>query len=264
MKKLLAIMAAIALHANAVEPVSQAIPVLMYHQFTESKPPGITVITPKRFDEHMKYLADNGYTTLSTSEVVSIMEGTMQMPPKPVAITIDDGWRSQLQGIKVLDKYKFKASFWIISDMAGGDYQYLGWHELKQIAANPRYEIQSHTKSHPYLDNNNLITWMDGRPEGKGPEDVRVEIIESKRALEQELGRPINFLAWPLGLYNETMVQWAKDAGYTALVTTEDGPANVVHGDVFRIKRIEVHGGCDLGTFITALSDFKNRRCDAQ
>lgn len=63
-----------------------------------------------------------------------------------------------------------------------------------------------------------------------------------------------------MGWYNEKLIEMAKDAGYEALLTAEDG-VNTAGGDVFRIKRIFIDGACDMATFEQVLQDFKHHVC---
>jgi peptidoglycan/xylan/chitin deacetylase (PgdA/CDA1 family) len=240
-------------HASAT-----AVPVLMYHQITDHKEPGDTVVPLAKFAQQMEYLASQNYDTLSMDELVAVMRGRKAMPPKPVVVTFDDGWRNVLAAVPILDKHRFKASFWIISGMTA-DPQYLGWPEIKALARNPRFEIQSHTRTHPWDPSSNLLTWAEGKTPGKSMADVRGELVDSKRELEAQLGRRIDYLAWPLGLYNDSMVELAVSVGYKAMLTTEDGMQNRVGADVLRIRRLGVNGLCDLSVFIAQLADHLDR-----
>lgn len=235
-----------------------AIPVLMYHSITDDFPPGDTVTSPARFAEQMQYLASQNYQTLSIDELVGVLRGHKPMPDKAVVLTFDDGMRRVLPAIPILDKHGFKASFWIVTSMLNHPY-YLNWDEVKALARNSRFEVQSHTRTHPWHPFNNLLAWAEDKVPGKGMADVRAELVDSKRELEAQLGRPVDYLAWPLGLYNEAMIALARHVGYKALLTTDDGVGNVVGADVMRIKRVGINGRCDLATFIGQLADHLDR-----
>lgn len=238
-----------------------AVPVLMYHQITDQKPAGDTVVSLAKFAQQMEYLATQKYETLSMDELVAVMHGQKPMPRKAVVLTFDDGWRNVLAAVTILDKHRFKASFWIISGVTA-DPQYLDWPEIKALARNPRFEIQSHTKTHPWSPFSNLLTWAEGKTPGKSMADVRGELVDSKRELEAQLGRSVDYLAWPLGLYNDAMVELAVSVGYKALLTTDDGKHNGVGSDVLRIRRLGINGECDLSVFIAQLADHLDRhRC---
>lgn len=81
-----------------------------------------------------------------------------------MAIQFDDGWKSAQLALPILDRYRFKATFWIIAGKGIG-WPYMDWDEVQAIAANPRYDVQSHTMTHPWKDNDTLAP----RRRGKSP-----------------------------------------------------------------------------------------------
>jgi len=239
------------------------VPVLIYHRILSNpKEPGETVVSIDRFKEQMQYLKDNGYTTISMAELVSYMKGSGSVPDKAVVLTFDDGWKEMAAVTQILNQHNFKASFWIIPDKGIGG-PYLDWNGVKNLASNPNFEIGAHTMTHPWDKNSNLVTWVDGKTPGKTEKDAEYEIKESKRVLESKLGKSIKYLAWPVGWYNDKLIQIAKDAGFEALLTVEDG-ANTRGGDVFRIRRIFIDGACDMNTFKQTLQDYKYHVCNTK
>jgi peptidoglycan/xylan/chitin deacetylase (PgdA/CDA1 family) len=233
---------------SAAAPQGAGVTVLVYHEVvTDNTVEGKTTISAAHFAEQMELLADEGFVTVGIADLVRHMKGDATLPAKAVVLTFEDGWRSVLNAMPVLDKHKLKASFWIITGNGIGGL-YLDWSDIERLAANPRYEVYSHTVSHPWDPNNNLVTWVQGPAKDEGRRDALNELAESKRVLEQRLGKPVPYLAWPSGWYDDTLVGLAKVAGYTALLTTEPG-LNRRGDDVLRIHRTIVDGGCDLLTF---------------
>jgi peptidoglycan/xylan/chitin deacetylase (PgdA/CDA1 family) len=128
------------------------LPILVYHQirgYGDAPRDSDEVISLQRFEAEMRYLHDNGYVTLSTAEIVDFVRGGIAPGAKIVAIHFDDGWKSAQLALPVLDRYRFKATFWIIAD-AGIGWPHMEWDEVQAIARDPRYEIQSHTMTHPW------------------------------------------------------------------------------------------------------------------
>jgi len=229
-------------------PQGAGVTVLVYHEVvTDNRVEGVTTITAAHFAEQMELLADEGFVTVGIADLVRHMKGEAALPAKAVVLTFEDGWGSVLNAMPVLDKHKLKASFWIITGNGIGGL-YLDWSDIERLAANPRYEVYSHTVSHPWDPGNNLVTWVQGASKDEGRRDALNELAESKRVLEQRLGKPVPYLAWPSGWYDDTLVGLAREVGYTALLTTEPG-LNRRGDDVLRIHRTIVDGGCDLLTF---------------
>lgn len=235
------------------------IPVLIYHQvIAATDKPGETIISLDLFREQMRYLYDNGYSTLSIGELVGFMQGA-SAPEKAIVLTFDDGWKSVMEIIPVLTRYRFKASFFIFPGKGIGG-PYMDWKALREIAANPDFEIASHSLTHPWDKRNNLVTWIEGRTANKGAADIRYELTESKKILEKRLRKRIRYFAWPCGWYNEELIELARDAGYEAVLTAEEG-VNLPQGDIMRIKRIFVDGACCMDVFAESIRDFTYHVC---
>jgi hypothetical protein len=62
------------------------------------------------------------------------------------------------------------------------------------------------------------------------------EIVESRAALENGLGRPVKDFAYPNGWYSAGIISLLVKAGYRSAVTTED-LLNRIGGDPFSLKR---------------------------
>ena len=72
--------------------------------------------------------------------------------------------------------------------------------------------------------------------------DVAQELGESKAVLEERLGRPVDMLAYPNGDYDDTVVQYARRAGYRAAFTTRRGLVNG-NDDRWKLNRCNIHEG---------------------
>ena len=247
----LAFLAALSLFprpAGGAPPEHSPVTVLIYHEIvTDGKEPGETVISLENFKAQMRWLSEHDYQTLSMDDLVAFLRGKRAVPEHSVVLTFDDGWKSVLRAVPVLNLYGFKASFWIITGKGiGGDY--LEWSDIAELAKNPNFEIGSHTVTHPWDPKDNLVTWAQGKTPGRGLPDVWREISESKQTLEDHLGKRVRYLAWPCGWYTDEMTRLAHEAGYEALLTAEAGP-NLPGGSPYRIKRVFVDGACDLAVF---------------
>ena len=233
------------------------IAVLEYHQITDSKTPGDTVISPAKFEKEMQYLNDTGYKTLSVDELVSIMKKKTPMPAKAVVITFDDGWTSVLNAVPVLNRFNMKASFWIVSGLHGGDY--LTWNQVAELSHNPNFEIEAHSATHPWNPKDNLVTWTQGQ-NNRGMLDVAYELADPKIAIEFLLGTKVKYIAWPSGYYNQILLDSAKQAGYEGTMTIDEGPNNP-GDDPFKIKRLFVDGNCNVGQFAHLLKIYASSQC---
>jgi peptidoglycan/xylan/chitin deacetylase (PgdA/CDA1 family) len=250
--------------AHAETAAEPAVPVLVYHQISTPENPLAAksdVIEISRFSEQMEYLHANGYQTISTRQLVDFMRHGSHVPEKAVVLHFDDGWKSVLAALPILKRYDFKAAFWIIAGKGiGGDY--LDWGSIVALSRNPRYEVYSHTMTHPWNPENNLVTWELSKIPGKSISDIDWELRESKRVLEERLGRPVPYLAWPIGAYNDPLISAAVRAGYSALFTIDMG-RNEINGNVLRIRRDEISGFvCGIADVRAILEDRPFRVCE--
>jgi peptidoglycan/xylan/chitin deacetylase (PgdA/CDA1 family) len=240
---------------------ARSLPILVYHEISlsgEQAGSGPAAVSLQKFEFEMSYLHTHGYKTLSMDEVIAFLQGE-RFPPKVIAIHFDDGWKSELSAIPILNRYGFKASFWIIAEKGIGG-PYMDWDDLRELAANPNFEIFSHTMTHPWKDNDTLLDWVDGRVPGHGVQQASWELTESRRVLEEKLGRPVPFLAWPKGIYNDELIRLAQQAHYRALLTIDDG-LNHPGDDPTRIRRTMIDGICKDEIFSKILRDGKHRSC---
>jgi len=239
---------------------SEKIPVLIYHEIVDGPSSGgETVISLQRFTEQMQLLHDEGYTVVSMPELIAHMQGTVVLPEKSIVLTFDDGWKNVLNAVPVLTKHGFKASFWIITELGIG-WSNVEWSDVIALSKNPHFEVYSHTATHPWNPKNNLVTWVDEAGSSFAPTAAMRELVESKRLLEQKIQQPVPYLAWPVGWYNDRLIEMAKKAGYQALLTAEEG-ANGPGDDVFRIKRLFVDGACDLPAFARLIETHRYEPC---
>src|ERR1035437_7024182 len=76
-----------------------SVPILMYHSISDDAETGVhpyyrTSTSPQQFASQMKHLHDNGYRTVSLTEVVSQLQGQNAVADNRVVITFDDGYRN--------------------------------------------------------------------------------------------------------------------------------------------------------------------------
>src|SRR5262249_34166002 len=164
---------------------SRTLPILVYHEIRVSgdePADGMTAISLAHFESQMRYLHDQGYTTLKMADVVRFLRGE-PFPEKIVAIHLDDGWKSGLAAVAGLLQYGFNASFWVIAGTGIG-WPHMDWDEVESVAVHPQLEVFSHTMTHPWKTNDTMLDWLAGRTPGKGLDRARWEIAESKRVLE--------------------------------------------------------------------------------
>ena len=86
-----------------------SIPVLLYHQVAISTPeedPFRLGVPPARLETQMKYLYEEGFTTITLSEYLVLKENRNEDKDKLVVITFDDGYLdTYTNAFPILQKY---------------------------------------------------------------------------------------------------------------------------------------------------------------
>ncbi|MBU6214900.1 polysaccharide deacetylase family protein [Patescibacteria group bacterium] len=182
------------------------VPILVFHVVRpayESDSPAVRAIaqTPEVFDAELEYIQNAGYHVISFSELEAYFRDAAPLPPKPMIISFDDGWRNQfVYAFPILQKHGMIATFFVFTN-AIGKRGFLSWDNL-QTLRDAGMTIGSHSLSHPYLTKIRNIG------------ELTNEIVGSKLLLEAKLGVAINEFAYPFGQYNDAIVAIVRKAGY--------------------------------------------------
>lgn len=221
--------------------------VLAYHRISADDSGADAETVPlARFEEQMQDLRAGGWNVLTLDAMLDAKPGDPALA-RSVALTFDDGWKSQALALPVLRRLGFPASFAIFPG-SGLGWDYFEWPDVESISADPLFDVVSHSLTHPWDRKENLVTWSEGRSASHGPKDADAEIFESKRMLEERLHEPVHFFAWPRGWYDDRLVARGMEAGYRGLLTIDPG-TNAPGDDPRRLKRVMVDGRCSLGQF---------------
>jgi peptidoglycan/xylan/chitin deacetylase (PgdA/CDA1 family) len=218
--------------------------VLCYHIVESPQDPRME-ISRDAFRQQMRYLEKTGYSVIPLHDLYDFVAGKKaSIPRNAVVITIDDGWRSTFTEVfPEMQRRNFPFTVFIYPKIIGQTSHALTWKQVKQMA-DAGVDIQSHSLSHPFLTQRRHAA-LD---EKKYQEWLQNELAASKRVLEQQTGRAVNFLAYPYGDYDTRVAQSAARAGYSAALTCDFG--RVKRGsDPLRMKRMIIEKRMDFAAF---------------
>ena len=114
---------------------------------------------------------------------------------------------------------------------------FLSWTQIRDMAS-AGVEFGSHTVQHPILSTLDVAT-------------LQSEIVESKRQIEESLGRPCYAFAYPNGSaadYGEREMRALRAAGYRCALSLRRG-VNGKDPDLFQLDRINISRRLDLLMF---------------
>jgi peptidoglycan/xylan/chitin deacetylase (PgdA/CDA1 family) len=188
----------------------------MYHRIDVLRPtlPAITrglTVDPNDFASQMRWLRSHGFHTISQRQLFDALERSGKLPTQPVMLTFDDGYRDVVgKAMPILSRLNMRATAYVItSRISGPDPSFLTWGRLHTLERHG-FDIGSHTVNHREL------TML---PDA---EALRV-LTQSRRALEQHLGHPVQWFAYPAGAFSAHAAALVRKAGYVLAVTTQPG-----------------------------------------
>ena len=124
----------------------------------------------------------------------------------------------------VLEQHRLAALVFLLPGDVGGPDR-LTWDQVREMAAHGII-FGSHTLTHPWLPD--LST-----------EELRCELCDSKRRIEEQLGHPITAVAYPYGAVDDHVRVVTVECGYTDGYTTTPG-RRVRDDDRLAIKRVPI------------------------
>ncbi len=106
----LGVIAAVQADAEAKVEDRIDLPIIMYHGLLkEEKRQGQFIISPNLFEQDLRYLQENGYTTVVIADLIAYVQEGKPLPEKPVMLTFDDGYyNNYLYAFPLLKQYNCK------------------------------------------------------------------------------------------------------------------------------------------------------------
>jgi peptidoglycan/xylan/chitin deacetylase (PgdA/CDA1 family) len=198
----------------------------------------------------MEYLAKNGYNVIALRDLPAIMRGELPMPPKAVAITIDDGYRSTYEiAYPILARHGHPATIFLYTDFAGLPAA-MTWSQMAEVTASGLIDVQPHSKSHA-----NLALRRHEEGDRLYTERMRQEIEASSVEIERRLGLSVYAFAYPYGDANETVTELIRRSGIAVAFTVSPG-GNAFYSYPLMLRRTMIFGDDALADFRSKLAVF--------
>jgi len=225
------------------------LPILMYHSVCPgADPKNRLVVSPQTFERQMRFLKEGRYHVLGLEEAVRLIRDKKKLPARSVVITFDDGYGDNYTwAFPVLKKYGFPATIFIIAGEVGrpeGDR--LSWERILEMQQSGLIAFGSHTLgATPLVDISS-------------EQQLRRQIFDSKKILEERLGKETATFSYPGGAFTPHMRRLVIEAGYGAAVVTNPGK-KYPDDDIFALKRLRIsENAANLFVFWIESSGFYN------
>ncbi|HWD40793.1 MAG TPA: polysaccharide deacetylase family protein [Fimbriimonas sp.] len=197
--------------------LAQRTPVIMYHDITERRDRHSVWFdcTASEFRDQMDLIRQRGYQPVSMDDLYHHLTEGKALPPKAIVLTFDDNYQGFYDiAWPILKADNYPATVFVHTGFVGKTTgrAHMSWTTLKELVKSPLITIASHTVNHPDL------TQIDSGL-------VDHELTESKAELERQLGKRVDYFAYPDGKNSPNNQIAAQSAGYLMSFSIENGPA---------------------------------------
>lgn len=214
------------------------LPVLMYHHF-DAAVTADTVVSPERFREQMTALKNAGYTTVTLQQIAAFVDHGVPLPEKPVLITMDDGYTSNLTiAAPILEELGMCATVFLIGIYEG--------EEISPNTGNPLYparfsyedalcwaekgvlDLQSHSfnmhqRAQDGISGRDGILPLTGEPVSEYQSALAQDaMLFAQRRAEHGVTTPLLALAYPYGFFAAASEAVLRQAGIRFTFTVEE------------------------------------------
>lgn len=196
--------------------------ILLLHRVTDDIPPDGITISCARFRDLCRRLAER-FHVVDLADIFHLARSGVVLPRRTVALTFDDCYYNNLAAARVLAEFGLPATFFLPTAYVGTDHVFawdrglkpmanLSWDDVDEMRR-LGFSFGSHTVTHPDLGTTSL-------------EQTYWELVESKAVLEDRLGSPVRYLAYPFGGINNFRAAWVPllaEIGYEGCVSGYGG-----------------------------------------
>jgi peptidoglycan/xylan/chitin deacetylase (PgdA/CDA1 family) len=205
------------------KPHTGPVPILEYHvigQPPAGAPYPELYVSRSDFSGQVDWLDSHGYEAVTLEQVEAAWYHGGTLPPKPIVISFDDGYRPQFTfALPQLRKHGWAG---VLNLKAEGSDLY---HSNVEAMIRAGWELAAHTIHH--LDLTEL-----------GAEQLKEEVAGSRQMLRREYGVPVKDFCYPAGRFDPTVIAAVKAAGY--LGATTEVPGYATRDNPHELPRFEI------------------------
>jgi peptidoglycan/xylan/chitin deacetylase (PgdA/CDA1 family) len=207
------------------EPHTGPVPILEYHVLGapegEVPYPELYVARPD-FRHQLEWLDKHGYQAVTLEQVEDAWFDGGTLPPKPVVLSFDDGYRPQYTfALPQLRKHGWAG---VLNLKAEGSDLY---ESNVKAMIEAGWELASHTINHSDL------TTLDAAA-------LEEEVAGAREILRRDYGVPVKNFCYPAGEFDSTVIAAVQAAGYVGATTEIPGFAE--SGSPYELARFEILG----------------------
>ncbi|MCL1944704.1 MAG: polysaccharide deacetylase family protein [Firmicutes bacterium] len=212
----------------SVDNVGTVVPIIMYHNISNHNPSKF-VVTPKQLEQDLSYIKDMGFNPIFASDIVNYVQNSVPLPPKPIVLTFDDGYRNLYQFVMpLIQQYQFKIVVNIIGkqteqhldDRFGKPANaHLDYIQLREMVDSELVEIGCHTYDMHKWGTRRGIAMKRGESIDDYKKALKQDNDKYIQAVNDKLDIVSTTFAFPFGRYSNTAKQELASMGYNVAFT---------------------------------------------
>lgn len=184
---------------------------------------------------YLQWLRDHGYTTVLPRQIAA----GEALPSRAVMLTFDDGYATNYTlAYPILQEFEAKAVISpVVRCVDEENSDFLTWAQCREMVASGLVEIGSHTYNcHEY---DHCLNRLEGESREAYEGRVFPDIDKSVQRIQEELGVPVTFFAYPNGRWDSWSNEYLSHR-FTMSVSTTYGTARLSRG-LYRLPRFTIN-----------------------
>lgn len=227
----------ISFHSQKISPSEESVaeiklPVIMYHMVLKNPKNNKFIISEKDFENDLKYINSNGYTTILVRDLTEYTEGKKPLPNKPILLTFDDGaLNNYLYAFPLAKKYNAKFVFSPIAKEAdrysevkdeAPEYAHANWEKISEMSNSGLVEIQNHTYNMHSAQKPRIgCTKKSGESKESYKNKLSKDLEKSQNLIFEKTGSKPSAFFYPFGACSDCTEEIVKSLGFKATFICE-------------------------------------------
>lgn len=230
-----------------IEP-SIKVPIIMYHSILKSQSSNY-IIHPDILEKDLLYIKENGYETITMSNLIDYVYENKPLPDKPIIITFDDGHYNNLTyALPLLEKYNMKAVISIVgkytdtftqTNEVNPNYSYLRWKDVNELIKSNIIEFQNHTYDLHTLGARKGCSKKYNETKEHYENVLSNDILKLQEEFKFNTNYTPNTFAYPFGAISKESLNVIKSMGFKASLSCESGVNHITKNKecLYNLKR---------------------------
>lgn len=217
------------------------LPIIMYHSIlNDKKLQNDYTVSPTLFENDLKYLTSNGYTTVTVEDLINYVYHGKDLPDKCIMLTFDDGYyNNYYYAYPLLKKYKCRAVISPIASMTekftqtqdiSVTYGHISDDDIREMVNSGYVEIQNHSYGMHTLTPRKGVSKKKSESQEDYKNAVTNDITKAQNYLENVTGKKPSCFVYPFGAKSDGTEKIVRELGFVCTMTCTEEP-NVITRD---------------------------------